>query len=449
MKSLTKLTLTLAIFIAVGAASIRPAAAGVSFDFFFSSLSPHGSWVVSGSHGHVWRPSVYHSGWHPYHHGHWQYTNVGWSWASDYGWGYIPYHYGTWVFDPLHGWVWVPGYTWAPSWVTFREGPDYIGWAPVAPSFSIGVSFHSGHHYHPSSYVFVPSHHFMASHVHSYVVPHHQTNVIVNKTRIIENNIRVVNNTVVNSGPDVRYVERATRRRIQAIPVERTQSVRELSTRGVSGADLRRVQRDRSGRLRAAEPVSASRPLPSRVDRSAEDRSREGRIDRRTTAGQPQIDRQQIDRQPQVGRQQVERQQADRRQVYSESRARRESRGGNREDAGTLTDRGGPDRSRDPRLRTSPSTQDGGRSRPTVSDTSRQRVDRERSRRPDEGRVFRGVRERQPAPAPRAERTVPDRERVSAERSKGRASRESGREAERKGRSSERQRGSKKDRDRN
>src|SRR5262245_56129588 len=117
MKPLRFLIAALAVAVVAGLAAPTPASAAVSFDFFYSNLSPHGAWLVSGSYGRVWQPAVYHAGWNPYYDGRWQYTSAGWAWDSAYGWGDIPYHYGTWVLDPVYGWVWVPGYTWAPSWV--------------------------------------------------------------------------------------------------------------------------------------------------------------------------------------------------------------------------------------------------------------------------------------------------------------------------------------------
>src|SRR5262245_49907903 len=301
MKPLRILTLAVALAVVAGVAASRPAAASVSFGFFYSNLAPHGSWVVSGSYGRVWQPAVYHAGWNPYYDGHWQYTSAGWCWDSDYAWGDIPYHYGTWVTDPYYGWVWVPGYTWAPSWVEFRTGPDYIGWAPVAPSFSVGVSFSAGFPL-PSSFVFVHSHDFLFGHVGSYVLPPSQTNVFVNKTKIVNNNIRIENNVVVNHGPDVRYVERATHRRIDAIPVDRAQSVRRLDARGLSHDDIRVNGRGGRG-LRAAEPVSADRPLPSgafdrngRNDRNGRfnGNDRNGRVDASGQAGRDRFDRREL-----------------------------------------------------------------------------------------------------------------------------------------------------------
>ena len=107
----------------------------------------------------MWQPAAYQPGWNPYYDGHWEETDVGNTWVSDYEWGDVPYHYGTWTFDPRMGWVWVPGYTWAPAWVVFRTGPDYIGWAPVTPTFSVGISIGIGD-YDPGHFVFVPAHAF-------------------------------------------------------------------------------------------------------------------------------------------------------------------------------------------------------------------------------------------------------------------------------------------------
>src|SRR5574337_2168421 len=49
------------------------------------------------------------------------------TWFDDpFGWATS--HYGRWVY--ANRWVWVPDTTWGPAWVTWRQGDDYIGWAP-------------------------------------------------------------------------------------------------------------------------------------------------------------------------------------------------------------------------------------------------------------------------------------------------------------------------------
>src|SRR5262245_19633011 len=247
----------LAVVIITACATIpEPASAevrvGASFDFFYSNLGPHGQWIVSGSYGRVWQPAVYRVGWNPYYDGHWVYTDVGWAWVSDYEWGAIPYHYGTWVMDADIGWCWVPGYVWAPSWVVFRTGPDYIGWAPVPVRYSVGMSVVS-RSYDPGAFVFVASRDFLAPRVRGYAVPANGTSVVINNTRI-ENTIRIENNIVVNSGPDVDIVQRASGKRIQAESIERVARVG--PARRMSREDLR-VDASRDGAsLRAAEPIS-------------------------------------------------------------------------------------------------------------------------------------------------------------------------------------------------
>ena len=48
-------------------------------------------------------------------------------------WGWVVYHYGRWAFEPGIGWFWVPGEEWAPAWVNWRYGDEYVGWAPLPP----------------------------------------------------------------------------------------------------------------------------------------------------------------------------------------------------------------------------------------------------------------------------------------------------------------------------
>src|SRR2546423_270695 len=98
--------------------------AAVSFDTFPDALAPSGDWVVVSGYGRVWRPHVA-VGWRPYSYGNWVWTDEGWLWVSDPSepWGWGPYHYGRWAYGASYGWIWVPGYQWAPAWVSWRFGP--------------------------------------------------------------------------------------------------------------------------------------------------------------------------------------------------------------------------------------------------------------------------------------------------------------------------------------
>jgi uncharacterized membrane protein YgcG len=126
---------------------------GVTMANFHAPLAAHGQWIVSSTYGQVWRPWVA-AGWRPYYYGRWEWTSEGWLWVSDEPFGWAVYHYGRWAWDPAHGWVWVPGYQWAPAWVTWRYGPDAIGWAPLAPGFSIYLTSYP---YYDYWWTFVPT----------------------------------------------------------------------------------------------------------------------------------------------------------------------------------------------------------------------------------------------------------------------------------------------------
>ena len=249
--------LVLAASVVLTIALAQPSRADLSFDVAYSSLSDHGSWVVSAQYGHVWQPREYNRQWSPYYDGHWVYTDMGWAWVSDYSWGAIPYHYGTWVDDPRVGWVWIPGRIWAPAWVVFRTSPDYIGWAPVPPGYSVGVSINMGA---PSSFVFVSSRDFLAPRLRSSIVTSERTNVFINNTTVV-NNIVIQNNVVINRGPDFRTIERATGATIHAASIETVTRV--APYQNVSRAQLAVApELSKRGNLRVAEPVPASQPLP-------------------------------------------------------------------------------------------------------------------------------------------------------------------------------------------
>ena len=122
----------------VASALIVPAQAqGISLTVeFHDALEPYGHWRRHSRWGEVWIPNRPH-GWRPYRNGHWVYTDEwGWYWVADRDeadWGWVAYHYGRWVFDSDEGWVWIPGNEWAPAWVDWRRGRDYVGWSPLPP----------------------------------------------------------------------------------------------------------------------------------------------------------------------------------------------------------------------------------------------------------------------------------------------------------------------------
>jgi hypothetical protein len=130
--------------------------AEVSFE---TGLAPYGEWVVVSHHGRVWRPRHVRAGWRPYFHGRWVWTDDGWFWDSDEPFSWAVYHYGRWDDDPVYGWVWVPGFVWAPAWVTWRFGGGAIGWAPLLPGFSVWWT--AGYPVNYSAWVFAPERQFV------------------------------------------------------------------------------------------------------------------------------------------------------------------------------------------------------------------------------------------------------------------------------------------------
>ncbi len=141
----------------------------VSVDSFNPVLSPYGEWVEVGGMGRVWRPysSVVGADFRPYYSGgHWVYTAAGWTYVSDYAWGWAPFHYGRWWLDPVYGWVWLPGRRWAPAWVEWRHGGEYVGWAPLAP-----VGYHFGVALYGRSWCFLETRYLVEPRFHHYIVP--------------------------------------------------------------------------------------------------------------------------------------------------------------------------------------------------------------------------------------------------------------------------------------
>jgi hypothetical protein len=115
-------------------------AVNVNLSLFQNELGPHGRWLNNPRFGQVW---IYNdASFRPYAtDGHWEYTNYGWSWVSDFDWGWAPFHYGRWEYDPSFGWMWIPGYEWASAWVSWSQYDGYYGWAPLGDGVNINVSF--------------------------------------------------------------------------------------------------------------------------------------------------------------------------------------------------------------------------------------------------------------------------------------------------------------------
>ena len=157
----------------------------VNLDFFYTNLQDKGDWLQTQEFGYVFRPNVHKqkASWRPYSDGAWVHTDEGWLWNSREDFGWATYHYGRWTRLKEYGWVWVPGFEWAPAWVAWRgTAPDgsgapgartanrgnrsstevtYVGWAPLPPEarFNASTGFNASVDYEysiaPDDYSFV------------------------------------------------------------------------------------------------------------------------------------------------------------------------------------------------------------------------------------------------------------------------------------------------------
>ena len=212
--------------------TLTPAYAQVSAEFE-DALAPYGEWRRDPRFGDVWVPTGLSPDWRPYENGHWVYTDEwGWYWVSDdqeEDWGWVTYHYGRWAFDRDLGWFWVPGDEWAPAWVDWRYGEDYVGWAPLPPDDLIDT-----YEVEPAYWVFVPGRYMTAPRLRSYYVPRERRVFILRNTRIINRTLAVRGaRLAVNPGISPAFVAAATR---TALPTYRVRPRVLGSTQGVSGA---------------------------------------------------------------------------------------------------------------------------------------------------------------------------------------------------------------------
>ena len=195
--------------LAVGPPPAEPADAE-----FYDALAPYGTWIDVGGYGPCWQPSVavLNPGWRPYcDRGHWDYTDCGWYWMSDYSWGWAPFHFGRWFCHASRGWCWAPDRVWGPSWVCWRYSNDYCGWAPLPPAacfrpglgfiyggHSVGFSFNFG--IAASSYTFVPAKNFCDYRLARFSVPHDRVAGIYDQTvavnKIVGDQTRIINHGI-------------------------------------------------------------------------------------------------------------------------------------------------------------------------------------------------------------------------------------------------------------
>ncbi|HSD20793.1 MAG TPA: DUF6600 domain-containing protein [Anaeromyxobacter sp.] len=242
-------------------ADAETAQAAVSFEVFERGLAPLGQWTDAGSYGRVWRPTGVATDWRPYVYGEWVWTVEGWFWSSDEPWAWATYHYGRWVFDPWLGWIWVPGYAWAPAWVAWRVGGGFIGWAPLPPGViawwvepaPIALTY----------WVFVPAPQFVGHPVHRVVVAPARVPDLVRRTRPAPPRTAHAAPAPAppRGGPPVRLVEAEIGRPVRPAPIVAVPTP--AAARGRNGET---VPAFRPGAKAAPAPARARAPAASAAE---------------------------------------------------------------------------------------------------------------------------------------------------------------------------------------
>ena len=250
-----KRTLLAVAVLALAFPALRHAEArtGISIDFFYDNLGDGGSWVEVGDYGYCWQPTVAVSNrsWRPYADGYWAYTDVGWTWVSYEDFGWATYHYGRWVRLRGRGWIWVPGREWAPAWVSWRTGGDYVGWAPLPPhgggdyfyenraiTARVDIDFDIG----PSYYNFIDVRYIGEPVLRERIFAADQNVTYITRT-VNVTNITYRDNQVYNYGPDYWTLSRYSTRPIQRLSLQRETNVD--PTEAVRSRSLIKVQGDR------------------------------------------------------------------------------------------------------------------------------------------------------------------------------------------------------------
>ena len=240
---------------------------------FYDALSPYGSWVYLSTYGWCWQPTVAVSvsTWRPYaDNGRWYWSDSGWYWNSDYSWGWAAFHYGRWYHHGGCGWVWAPGVTWGPSWVSWRSQGGYYGWAPLPPEAyyvtGVGFSYYGSHvgigfefglsAFH---YSFVSIGNFCDYNPYRHYVPRHQVNNVYNHTTVVNNYVVGNNNTIVNHGMGRATVAGASQTKIREVAVRETPG---QNVGGIRGEHLER-KGDQTVVYRPQLPATAPKINPA------------------------------------------------------------------------------------------------------------------------------------------------------------------------------------------
>jgi len=195
---------------------------------FQEKLQPYGRWITHSVYGLVWSPYSTPANWRPYTEGQWVNSSLGWTWVSDMPWGEICFHYGRWFYDNDYGWLWYPDNVWAPAWVVWRYGDDWVGWAPLPPE-SIGLDYSELDYNYivvadiepfipEFSYCFIERRFFTNTDFRRHIMGRDRNHEILNKTKLFAHH-REIQGRVVNNSPVIVQKNNFNARQIRPVNV--------------------------------------------------------------------------------------------------------------------------------------------------------------------------------------------------------------------------------------
>lgn len=217
----------------------------VTEDYFYGALAPYGTWIEMPGYGLCWQPCAiaYNANWTPYcTQGQWIYTDCGWYWLSGYSWGWCTFHYGRWFHDAQRGWCWWPSTTWGPSWVFWRYGGSYCGWAPLPPHCYYsqenglvynGAQVASGYDFGMGAnlFSFVPIANLCDANTERFRLPAAQAGQVFARSQVL-NAINSNDRIIVNDGIPVSQVARFTGGDMRSFTIQPAKSVAVPGARG-------------------------------------------------------------------------------------------------------------------------------------------------------------------------------------------------------------------------
>ncbi|MCX7832719.1 MAG: hypothetical protein N2490_00705 [Ignavibacteria bacterium] len=221
----------------------------------------------------VWRPSNELVGdmmketkeYIPFNNGQWVYTDEGWYFKANTSQEELTSHYGRWTQDEELGWVWLPGKTYSPAWVDWRQNDDYVAWAPIPPGKYIENESIKIEDVSENKYTIVEKKHLIEPSVYKYRYQYVENkNKIMIKEMTKTDGLIVKDKKVINKGPDITEIEKKTGKKIEQVKINKVNKKEESGLKGNS-LNVFTPELKKSREVRK-EPISKPEKLVSYKD---------------------------------------------------------------------------------------------------------------------------------------------------------------------------------------